>query len=43
MAAANSKAIEAAGVTDETPNPAGGQIDRFESGPHAGKVYGVFK
>ncbi len=29
---ANSKALELAGVTKDTPNPAGGQIDRDENG-----------
>lgn len=43
MSVANSKAFEIMGVTDATPDPSGGLIEKFNYGPHIGTHTGIFK
>ena len=43
LSVANTMAIQQAGVTEATPDPPGGLIQRFNDGPFIGTPSGVFK
>lgn len=43
LSVTNTKTFEVLGITDSTPDPAGGVIERYKDGPYIGSRTGLFK